>query len=104
MISTKRRQDRVAKGQLSLREVAPDKIALFRRELVVAQKFLREQPAGAAIEQESGGFGQRNPARIEMMFAAAEDRFRGRVPIFHSRTSNHRALRRPVIGRWMFDV
>ena len=56
MILPERRQHRVAEREAGLGEVASDEVGVFAGECALAEKFLREQQAGAAVEEQARGF------------------------------------------------
>src|SRR5262245_5747838 len=72
VIAIESRQHDITKGQLRLREIAPDEIALLGSEFAVVQKFPGKEQAGATVEQQPRGFAQRNILRLEVMFAAGK--------------------------------
>jgi len=65
-------QDGVAQGELSFREIPFDKIGRLDGEGSSRQFFLREEQAGKAVHQQTGGLGERDILGLEMMLAVGE--------------------------------
>src|SRR5512140_3469486 len=63
-------QGRVPERQLRLGQIAPDEILLLRCQSLAIEKLSCEEQAGAAIEQESRGFGHTDAFGFQMTAAA----------------------------------
>jgi len=76
MVTTRRNEHRVAKGELGLRDVAGDEVTVMHGERRIAEFFAGEQETGAAIHQQTRRFVQRETAGIAVGAASYSSRCR----------------------------
>src|SRR5688572_22178738 len=72
MVSSERRQNRVAKRELRFADVASNEIGVLIFKRLDAEMFAREEQARAAVHQQARRLGQRQEMRGAMVFASAE--------------------------------